>query len=131
MDKTAILSGLLAMFFNYIADVEQPEVTWFNPKAINGKTMLGNTECGYHTNTVTGEKTPFCKIHLNECLIGNPSELIDTYLHELAHHVDWVSDEDWDNHSGQWRRLTRKWDLVSDAARANGKVRGCDYLINH
>ena len=120
----AILAGLVAIFSHYVTDLESPEVTWFDPRMVSGKTNLGETDCGYRISS-DGTKQPFCRIKLNTCLVGNPSELIDTYLHELAHYVDWMSDEDWDNHGGQWKMLTRQWKLVSSRPEVNN-INGCD-----
>lgn len=122
---SVILAGLVAMFSSYITGLESPEVTWFSPSVMSGAMPLGETDCGYKTNKKTGERRPFCKIRINTCLSGNPTQLIDTYLHELAHYVDWVTDENWDNHGGQWRKLAKKWDLVSHQAET-GIVAGCE-----
>jgi hypothetical protein len=123
--SSTILAGLAAMFMSYVSDFGIPDVVWYTPEPSAMEQELGVTRCGYRTNTATGEKEPFCRIKIHSCLMHNPPELIDTYLHELAHYVDWVSDEDWDNHGGQWKQLTRRWDLVDHHARADHLVEGC------
>jgi hypothetical protein len=112
------------MFMGYVSDIGVPDVVWYTP-APNSETSqeLGVTECGYRTDLTTGKKEPFCRIQIHTCLIHDPPELIDTYLHELAHYVDWMSDEEWDGHKGQWKRLTRRWELVDH--HATGHVKDC------
>lgn len=126
MKASIILAGLIAMFSSYLGDLEEPRVTWISPELIGVNTPLGHTTCGYRTDPETHEKIPICVIRINQCLQDNPKELIDTYLHELAHYIDWVSDEDWDDHSGQWKKLVKKWDLVSSNDRATRRIKGCN-----
>jgi hypothetical protein len=124
--SAVILTGLLALFTANLGDLPPPDMVWFDPEPnANGQTMLGHTECGYVRNTVTNERATFCRIHINQCLKDQPEELIDTFLHELAHHVDWMSDEEWDGHDGQWKQLTRKWNMVDPGLEALRPVPGC------
>ena len=124
MGESPILAGLVAMFVGYLSGHEPPEVVWWTPSTVK-ESRLGEAECGYRVHKSANIKEPFCRIKINACLKDNPKELIDTYLHELAHYVDWVSDEEWDDHGGQWRKLVKTWDLVSHHA-TTSTVKGCE-----
>lgn len=119
------------MFSGNLSGLPEPEVTWFTPDPeYNGDTKLGDIACGYKHNNSTGEKFPFCRIRLNECLREHPEELIHTYLHELAHHVDWMSDQKWEGHKGEWKDLAKEWDLVDYKADSKVVIPGCTNSIN-
>lgn len=119
---TGAVSGILAALilqFGYLLDdyhIVQPPVEWYSGARKSGGEELGATQCGYKTNKSTGVKRPFCRIYLHKCLKYSPTALAETYVHELAHAVDWISDEDWDNHGGQWKKIMRRWDLFSPTA---------------
>ena len=116
--STTVAAGILAALITQHGhllekyDVSQPPVEWYDGPAHSS----GETVCGYMRDT-NGIKTPFCRIKINECLVNQPEVLNETYLHELAHAVDWLTDEDWDEHSGQWKRVMRSWGLFRAGSR--------------
>ena len=114
-----VLAALILQFGYLLEDygVHQPPVDWYRGKAMSQGDQIGVTECGYRkSKDKRAAKIPHCRIKINKCLRWHPNALAETYVHELAHHVDWVSDEDWDNHRGQWKRIMRRWGLFAPIA---------------
>ena len=112
-----ILTALVLQFGYLIEDynIPQPKVEWYKGASYTtfrrtGAPQLGKADCGYKRYS-NGTKKPFCRIKINECLVNYPTQLFETYVHELAHAVDWLTDEKWDNHRGQWKRVMKAWGL--------------------
>ena len=122
---SGVLAALILQFGYLLEDygVHQPPVDWYKGASKSMGEQIGKTDCGYRRSADT--KVPFCRIKIHSCLKWHPSSLSETYVHELAHHVDWVSDEDWDNHGGQWKRIMRRWGLFAPTASGGSIPSSC------